>query len=557
MGDQNGRILVRVCALALVALLLGCEASNAQQQEREPALNVDAFEEDIVTDDAVVPEIAPVEDVTRSTDSNRVEGWKDRKAPSVSHPQGQRDTVSMPSDVAASALATGDKLREIGVHHPHEAIASAAAAGPSTPASSDTEGVYGGVGGDDGGAADNNDNDDAEDDGAGASRSGDRRSGVLHPNSEQDSTSPPAEEDGLHVSAAARDQGTTMVDAEARVVANVDEKSEEEKESEHEGEGEGGGWGVEGDKHQHQEKETEEQLNAAEIMNGTVTSLTDADPKEAEACCGDADTAAAADDDDDPVEASNEDEGTGGGTDNAAPNIEPSDSAVDSAPTSGSSGGVDPVGGGGGGASDTGAATATAATTGQQPPISEPENGSNVDEAAAASHTVESTATAGILVEEAESTSGDDAVTGYGPADGRSDRPPAKTPSNSLPDTETLADDVRVFAGHEEPPGMDEGVRVESAGREGSTLDGSNDRAEGERYQRRDSDGQRLAARLGAQKNDREKTSSGGGAAGGDAADIEFARGSQEELAQRVRQMEAEVLRKILAEEDAKSLLDM
>ncbi|CAM9295342.1 unnamed protein product [Scytosiphon promiscuus] len=44
-----------------------------------------------------------------------------------------------------------------------------------------------------------------------------------------------------------------------------------------------------------------------------------------------------------------------------------------------------------------------------------------------------------------------------------------------------------------------------------------------------------------------------GGADGG----TDFSRGSPEELAQRVRDMEAELVRKLLAEEDAKSLLDI
>ncbi|CAN0279666.1 unnamed protein product [Pylaiella littoralis] len=47
---------------------------------------------------------------------------------------------------------------------------------------------------------------------------------------------------------------------------------------------------------------------------------------------------------------------------------------------------------------------------------------------------------------------------------------------------------------------------------------------------------------------------SGGGGRGGG---TEFPRGSPEELAQRVRDMEAELVRKLLAEEDAKSLLDI
>ena len=47
---------------------------------------------------------------------------------------------------------------------------------------------------------------------------------------------------------------------------------------------------------------------------------------------------------------------------------------------------------------------------------------------------------------------------------------------------------------------------------------------------------------------------SGGSSAGGG---VEFKRGSPEELAQRVKHVEAELARKLLAEEDAKSLLDM
>ncbi|CAM9661843.1 unnamed protein product, partial [Ectocarpus sp. 8 AP-2014] len=49
----------------------------------------------------------------------------------------------------------------------------------------------------------------------------------------------------------------------------------------------------------------------------------------------------------------------------------------------------------------------------------------------------------------------------------------------------------------------------------------------------------------------------GGDASGSSGGAAEFPRGSPEEMAQRVRDMEAELVRKLLAEEDAKSLLDI
>ncbi|CAM9893807.1 unnamed protein product, partial [Laminaria digitata] len=193
MGFRHRTVVVRVCALALVALLLSCEASNAQQWKREPALDVDALEDDVEVAAVVVPEMAPVEDTTtRSTNSGTVEDWKDRKTPSVSDQRGGEDALSTSSDAVASALATGDEPREqpiiaeeTGVHvvdPPHEPAAAAAAAVASTSASSDTDVLSvddGGVGDGDGGATDNGDNDDA-DDGA-ASRPGDHRLDALHP----------------------------------------------------------------------------------------------------------------------------------------------------------------------------------------------------------------------------------------------------------------------------------------------------------------------------------------------------------------------------------------
>ncbi|CAM9893740.1 unnamed protein product [Laminaria digitata] len=317
------------------------------------------------------------------------------------------------------------------------------------------------------------------------------------------------------------------------------------------------------------------------MVNGTESSSTNAHPEE-EACRDDTATAAV----DGRVEARNDheddDDGPVGGTNDASPDIEPSDSAgAYDAPTSGSSG--DGVGSVdlAGSADQTAAATA-AATTDQRLPSSESEHGSSVDRAGAF-HAAESTATADVQVETAEAAaSGDDGVAGSfddeegrtalgaadapsvgssGPADSRGERQPTRTPSELLPDTDKLADDARVFAGHEESPGMDEGVREESAGRESSTLDGSNGRAGRGRYQpRHNTDGQVLGTRRGDQDNDGETTSSdgdGGGGGGGRDAGADFARASQEELAQRVRQMEAEVMRKLLAEEDAKSLLDI
>ena len=61
----------------------------------------------------------------------------------------------------------------------------------------------------------------------------------------------------------------------------------------------------------------------------------------------------------------------------------------------------------------------------------------------------------------------------------------------------------------------------------------------------------------GAGRGDEGDGRGDGDARGGIGGDAEFPRGSAEELAQLVRDMEAELMRKVLAEEDAKSLLDM
>ena len=564
MGIRHRWISVRVCALALVALLLSCEAGSTQQHdEREPAFDVDALaEEDVVA--AVVPEMAPVEgvDTTRITNNG---DEKDRKTPSVSGQQGNGADVSPSSVAGTSTSSTGDlppreqtpaeatRGVQVVVEVPHEATAAGAAADGTTFAS-DTDTLSsvdgGAVGGDDGRSATDSsgDADDGNDTGAGASRAGDRL-GALRPNPKV-----PAE-DGVHVSAAHAQR--TAVDAAIAIVANGGGKSGEEQEEQT-------GWvgGEEGDEQQQQQQrqgtdtDTEKKLN--ELEKGDWTKSSSTKPKlEEQAGCGC--TSAA---DDGCAEASNDDGDDGPGGTNAAPDKEPSDSAdgvADGDTRTSNSYGVDSVGRGSG-ADDVAAGAAT--TEDQRLPPSESETGPRIDEAAAAAASSDDSddAVAGPLDDgEGGTVVGTDpsvASTGHAHPDNRGEiQQPIKLPSQPSPGT--LADDGRASVGHKKRPSREERVKVERAGRESSTPDLRNGKAGGERYKRRDTNGHQEQGARREQENDGGSSSKGGGGAAGGDAGTDFARSSQEEWAQRMRQMEAEVLRKILPDEDAKSLLDM
>eukprot|EP00904_Undaria_pinnatifida_P004536 jgi/Undpi1/14083/HiC_scaffold_9.g03734.m1 len=516
MGIRHRWISVRVCALALVALLLSCEAGSTQQHdEREPAFDVDALaEEDVVA--AVVPEMAPVEgvDTTRITNSG---DEKDRKTPSVSGQQGNGDDVSPSSVAGTSTSSTGDlppreqtlaeatRGVQVVVEVPHEATAAGAAA-DGTAFASDTDTL--------------------------------------------------STEDGVHASAAHAQR--TAVDAAIAIVANGDGKSEEEQEEQT-------GWvgGEEGDEQQQQQQQrqgtdtdTEKKLNEPEKGDGTKPSSTKPNLEE-QAGCGC--TSAA---DDGCAEASNDDGDDGPGGTNAAPDKEPSDSAdgvADGDTRTSNSYGVDSVGRGSG-ADDVAAGAAT--TEDQRLPPSESETGPRIDKAAAAAASGDDSddAVAGPLDDgEGGTVVGTDpsvASTGHAHPDNRGEiQQPIKLPSQPSPGT--LADDGRASVGHKKRPSREERVKVERAGRESSTPDLRNGKAGGERYKRRDTNGHQEQGARREQENDGGSSSKGGGGAAGGDAGTDFARSSQEEWAQRMRQMEAEVLRKILPDEDAKSLLDI
>ena len=96
-------------------------------------------------------------------------------------------------------------------------------------------------------------------------------------------------------------------------------------------------------------------------------------------------------------------------------------------------------------------------------------------------------------------------------------------------------------------------------GGSGSSRSGWNEGGGHERH--KGGEGQGVSGKAGGGEEKEEgayrRDQGGGRRDGGASGGAEFPRGSPEELAQRVRDMEAELVRKLLAEEDAKSLLDM
>ncbi|CAN0414270.1 unnamed protein product [Ectocarpus sp. 12 AP-2014] len=126
------------------------------------------------------------------------------------------------------------------------------------------------------------------------------------------------------------------------------------------------------------------------------------------------------------------------------------------------------------------------------------------------------------------------------------------------------ADDHGVADGgtaDEHRPEEDSEVETETADHSSSrTSGGSGGRRDAKEYKRPDGQGEKKEVR--ESREEAHPQHGGNGVDGGDASGssggaVEFPRGSPEEMAQRVRDMEAELVRKLLAEEDAKSLLDI
>lgn len=559
----RGTTLVLGCAATVVFLLSNCRAANSQQQQTaqqeehtlgtnnergEPAagaaVGVDVDDEDIVS----VPEMAPVEDVLRRMRTGDTKNWDDWITPSSwkeeEDEKGEKEDDSTPLDAAAmtgfTSFGTETQPPEIQEH----VVASEMGGDVDDQleaAATTSAGVAGGFNGN--AAAD-----------------------VVGSNSRQGPTAKETlvatDDDGVHV-AVEHVSRITAVGASGAATEKENGDGEEDGHEEEE-EWEKGGR-EEGEMDQPDEKD-----KVLEESEETRLPLTDVNVEDRMLDAGDG------------VERNDED---GQDSNGVGSDVEFTASSADGGDADdGAVAGV--VGGAVGGDTADVAAAATAATTEDQ------RRSSGADKAAHDDKAPVTQQIDGATLSAEESSAQDDPEAGKagkrrgstsdGPVVGISntgDAGAGRSPSTTagFPPTDA-SDSERPLRrpggpGEESRRGIGDGdSRVDGVsdtfglgtGLDVQRPDGTASLAGNGSRGRRDGEGHaaRSGGGLAVDKSKVRVTSEGvggygGSGGGGDEGGIGFARGSQEELAQRVRDMEAELLRKLLAEEDAKTLLDM